>query len=89
MDYIGVTVQSQKIFKTIIVFFAFSAHGFRLSLSDNTWKHISSLFSRDMSYCNIGIPAILACHSLGPVWWTEVPWLSTATVTGISFTSNS
>ncbi len=40
-------------------------------------------------YCNTGIPAILACHSLGPVWWTDVPSLSTATVTGMSFTSNS
>ena len=28
-------------------------------------------------------------HSAGPVVWTEVPFASTATVTGISFTSNS
>jgi hypothetical protein len=41
------------------------------------------------SHANIGIPAILACHSFGPVWCTLVPLLSTATVTGISTTSNS
>ena len=34
-------------------------------------------------------PAILAFHSSGPVWWTLVPLESTATVTGISTTSNS
>jgi len=28
-------------------------------------------------------------HSRGPVWCTDSPWLSTATVTGISITSNS
>ena len=32
---------------------------------------------------------ILACHSFGPVSWTLVPVESTATVTGMSFTSNS
>lgn len=36
-----------------------------------------------------GILPILACHSFGPVLWTEMPWASTATVTGMSFTSNS
>lgn len=36
-----------------------------------------------------GILPILACHSAGPVLCTEVPALSTATVTGMSFTSNS
>ena len=36
-----------------------------------------------------GILPIRACHSFGPVVWTEVPWASTATVTGMSFTSNS
>ncbi|CAM3768152.1 hypothetical protein BOFL111202_22270 [Bordetella flabilis] len=36
-----------------------------------------------------GILPILACHSRGPVVCTEVPWASTATVTGMSFTSNS
>ncbi len=36
-----------------------------------------------------GIFPIFACHSAGPVWCTEVPRLSTATVTGMSFTSNS
>jgi CubicO group peptidase (beta-lactamase class C family) len=39
-----------------------------------------------------GIPfsdSILAAHSFGPVWCTEVPVESTATVTGMSFTSNS
>ena len=36
-----------------------------------------------------GILPILACHSFGPVMWTEVPWESTATVTGMSCTSNS
>ena len=36
-----------------------------------------------------GWAAIRAFHSAGPVWWTEVPRASTATVTGISFTSNS
>ena len=29
------------------------------------------------------------CHSAGPVVWTLVPRLSTATVTGMSTTSNS
>ena len=28
-------------------------------------------------------------HSAGPLWWTESPFASTATVTGMSFTSNS
>ncbi len=36
-----------------------------------------------------GILPIFACHSRGPVWWTEVPLESTATVTGMSWTSNS
>jgi hypothetical protein len=36
-----------------------------------------------------GILPIFACHSFGPVWCTEVPLESTATVTGMSFTSNS
>ncbi len=36
-----------------------------------------------------GIFPILACHSRGPVVCTEVPCASTATVTGISLTSNS
>lgn len=36
-----------------------------------------------------GILPIFACHSAGPVLWTEVPLLSTATVTGMSLTSNS
>ena len=31
----------------------------------------------------------IRCHSRGPVWWTDVPFASTATVTGISFTRNS
>ena len=30
-----------------------------------------------------------ASHSLGPVSWTDTPWESTATVTGMSVTSNS
>src|SRR5690625_4807173 len=30
-----------------------------------------------------------ACQILGPVSWTDSPWLSTATVTGMSSTSNS
>src|SRR5471030_2266248 len=33
--------------------------------------------------------SILACHSFGPVLCTEVPAASTATVTGMSTTSNS
>ena len=36
-----------------------------------------------------GILPIFACHSLGPVSCTLVPFESTATVTGMSFTSNS
>ena len=36
-----------------------------------------------------GILPILACHSFGPVWCTLLPRLSTATVTGMSCTSNS
>jgi len=36
-----------------------------------------------------GIFPIFACHSRGPVSWTEVPVESTATVTGMSLTSNS
>ncbi len=44
-------------------------------------------------YCRIGTPPRLlsmrAFHSAGPVWWTEVPFESTATVTGMSTTSNS
>src|SRR5690606_8328022 len=36
-----------------------------------------------------GILPMRACHSLGPVVCTEVPCESTATVTGMSFTSNS
>jgi hypothetical protein len=36
-----------------------------------------------------GILPIFACHSFGPVMCTEVPSESTATVTGMSFTSNS
>jgi len=36
-----------------------------------------------------GILPILACHSLGPVSCTEVPFESTATVTGMSVMSNS
>ena len=33
--------------------------------------------------------AMRCCHSAGPVWWTLVPLVSTATVTGMSLTSNS
>ncbi|SAK48560.1 hypothetical protein AWB79_01306 [Caballeronia hypogeia] len=36
-----------------------------------------------------GILPIFACHSAGPVLWTEMPLESTATVTGMSWTSNS
>ena len=36
-----------------------------------------------------GILPIRACHSRGPVWCTLVPLASTATVTGMSLTSNS
>lgn len=36
-----------------------------------------------------GILPIRACHSFGPVWCTEVPCESTATVTGMSCTVNS
>ncbi len=36
-----------------------------------------------------GILPIFACHSFGPVLCTEVPPASTATVTGMSTTSNS
>ena len=36
-----------------------------------------------------GILPIRACHSRGPVVCTLVPWASTATVTGMSLTSNS
>ncbi|VVE52883.1 hypothetical protein PFI31113_04788 [Pandoraea fibrosis] len=36
-----------------------------------------------------GILPILACHSFGPVWCTDTPVESTATVTGMSLTSNS
>ena len=36
-----------------------------------------------------GIRPIRACHSRGPVRCTDSPVLSTATVTGMSFTSNS
>jgi len=36
-----------------------------------------------------GILPMRACHSLGPVWCTDVPLESTATVTGMSLTSNS
>ena len=32
---------------------------------------------------------IFFCQSAGPLWCTEVPFASTATVTGMSFTSNS
>ena len=47
-------------------------------------------FPADEAYATAtGILPILACHSFGPVVWTEVPWASTATVTGMSFTSNS
>jgi hypothetical protein len=40
-------------------------------------------------YPSIGIPAILCCHSAGPVLCTLVPFESTATVTGMSRTVNS
>ena len=36
-----------------------------------------------------GIFPIFACHSFGPVSCTDVPFTSTATVTGISCTVNS
>lgn len=36
-----------------------------------------------------GILPILACHSRGPVLWTDSPVESTATVTGMSSTVNS
>ena len=36
-----------------------------------------------------GILPMRACHSRGPVWCTLVPPASTATVTGMSCTSNS
>ncbi len=36
-----------------------------------------------------GIFPIRACHSFGPVWCTDSPAESTATVTGMSCTSNS
>jgi hypothetical protein len=44
-------------------------------------------------YCRTAVPgsdwAMRVDHSAGPVWWTLVPRLSTATVTGMSTTSNS
>src|SRR5665213_714656 len=40
-------------------------------------------------YCRIGMPAMRLFHSAGPVSWTLVPLESTATVTGMSRTSNS
>ncbi len=36
-----------------------------------------------------GIFPIRVCHSFGPVWCTDVPCESTATVTGMSCTVNS
>ena len=42
-----------------------------------------------LRHCRIGMPAMRCCHSAGPVWWTLVPLESTATVTGMSLTSNS
>ena len=36
-----------------------------------------------------GILPILTCHSRGPVWCTDSPVASTATVTGMSYTVNS
>lgn len=45
------------------------------------------------SYCKMAVLgrcwAMRDCHSAGPVVWTLVPKLSTATVTGMSTTSNS
>ena len=45
--------------------------------------------ARYAGYCRIGMPAMRCCHSAGPVWWMLVPLASTATVTGMSTTSNS
>lgn len=56
------------------------------TMTTGTFSAIARL---PVAQARIGIPAILACHSRGPVWWTEVPFESTATVTGMSFTSNS
>ena len=86
MNNVGVAIESQQIFKSVI---RLPAHNKMLSESDNSTDIIFSCSENSVPYCKIGIPAILACHSLGPVWWTEVPWLSTATVTGMSLTSNS
>ena len=36
-----------------------------------------------------GILPMRDCHSRGPVRWTDSPWASTATVTGMSWTVNS
>ena len=49
------------------------ANGFRLHVQPDT----------------TGIPAILPRHSAGPVSCTDTPLASTATVTGMSLTSNS
>ncbi len=47
------------------------------------------LFVFGVCHCRMGMLAMRCCHSAGPVWWTLVPLESTATVTGMSLTSNS
>ena len=45
--------------------------------------------NRSTAVIGIRPPAIRCCHSRGPVSCTELPFESTATVTGMSCTSNS
>lgn len=46
---------------------------------------------RENAYCTstARLSLIFFCQMAGPVMWTDSPLLSTATVTGMSFTSNS
>ncbi len=55
----------------------------------NTFKQNPDTSQAVFYFTTTGIPAIRADHSFGPVVCTEVPFESTATVTGISTTSNS
>ena len=57
---------------------------------DGTNNHCELQTGTSFDYITTtGILPMRACHSLGPVWCTELPAESTATVTGMSCTVNS
>ena len=63
--------------------------GFSLSELNELTAYVNSVKTQQAKADTTGILPIFACHFFGSVACTEVPLESTATVTGMSLTSNS